>query len=353
MSAAPQTPLVTVVIPARNEGEAIQGALANVAAQTYPLDCVEVVVVDGDSQDQTAAFAQTGLDAAPFRRTAVVHNPTASTPSNLNAGLEWAAGEILVRVDSRSMIPPDYIETLVAVLADPAIAVAGGSQVAVPRSTSMKDRAIARALNNRVAMGGSSYRRDGAPSGPVDTVYLGVFRTRDLRAVGGWSEDFPTNQDFELNRRMSERGHVWFEAGLPVGYFGREHFRELWAQYHRFGRWKVRYWQRTQDKPQPRQTALVVAPLAAGLVMCALGLARPRTVLPIVTGVVPGLLTMDAMGGKREGGGVRTRLTAGYVNAIVGAGWWSGVARQLIESTTDESPNPLRTGLNDMEAVEQ
>ena len=324
------TPLVTVVIPARNEGEAIQDALGNVAAQTYPLDCVEVVVVDGDSTDQTAAFAQSALDASPFRRTGVVHNPKASTPSNLNLGLDWAAGEILVRVDSRSMIPPNYIETLVAVLVDPAVAVAGGSQVAVARSTSIKDRAIARALNNRYAMGGSSYRKPGATSGPVDTVYLGSFRTAQLREAGGWNESFATNQDFELNRRMASYGHVWFEAGLPVGYFGRQTLREIWQQYHRFGRWKARYWSETGDRPQPRQIALVAVPTVALPLVGIMGLRSPR-LMALAAAVAP--LTIDAVGGERPDGRPEVRLLAGVVNAIVGLAWWSGVLSGTVAET--------------------
>src|SRR5262249_38493878 len=118
------------------------------------------------------------------------------------------------------------------------------------------------ALNNRWGMGLSRYRR-GAESGAADTVYLGAFRTADLRAVGGWSLEFPTNQDFELNRRMAERGLVWFDAGIPVEDGPRPDLGSLYRQYKRFGAWKVRYWRRTGDRPQPRQVALLVGVPAA------------------------------------------------------------------------------------------
>lgn len=327
-------PLVTIVIPARNEGQEIPKALDHVAAQTYPLDCIEVVVVDGASQDNTVEVTRVALGEVPFRRAEVISNPKATTPSNLNRGLEWAAGDILVRVDSRSFIPPDYVERLVAVLRDPAVAVAGGSQVAVARSDSLKDRAIARALNNRYAMGGSSYRREGASSGPVDTVYLGSFRSEELRKAGGWNEAFPTNQDFELNRRMSEIGQVWFEAGLPVGYVGRARLRELWAQYHRFGRWKVRYWRRTNDRPQRRQWVLVAGPAAAGLVATAVGVARPELVPMAAILAVPAFLAVDAVGGDRGPEGVGGRFVSGLANVLIGAGWWTGIAREYVSHET-------------------
>lgn len=315
-------PLVSVVIPARNEEAAIEAALERVLQQTYPLDCIEVVVVDGNSTDDTGARAKAILASAPLRRSAVVLNEQSTTPSNLNVGLQWAAGEILIRVDSRSLIPADYVERLVTVLTDPSIAVAGGSQVAIARSQSLKDRAIARALNNRYAMGGSSYRSEGSPSGPVDTVYLGSFRTAQLREEGGWNEEFSTNQDFELNRRMAKQGDVWFESGLPVGYLGREQLRQIWHQYHRFGRWKARYWQTTGDRPQPRQVVLVAAPPLAVAGAVAIWSLAPRLVLGAA---IAAPLLVDAIGGERPHKDLGTRGFAGIVNVVVGLAWWSGV----------------------------
>ncbi len=323
------TTLVTVVIPARNEGQSINAALDAVLAQTYPLASTEVVVVDGNSTDDTAAIASAALDGKGLHRWAVINNPVGATPSNLNAGLAWAEGEILVRVDSRSLIAPDYVERLVAVLDDDTIAVAGGSQVAVPRSDGLKDRAIARALNNRFGMGGSRYRRPGAESGRVDTVYLGVFRTEQLRAAGGWNEDFPTNQDFELNRRMAQFGDIWFEAGLPVGYSGRATLREIGQQYHRFGRWKVRYWRRTGDRPQLRQIVLLLLALVPIAVLALAFAIGAGVVLALLALIAPGLLFIDAIGGQRRAAGLGIRLVAGLTNVIVGLGWWTGVARQF------------------------
>ena len=234
------TLVVSVVIPARNESDDLGRAIHAVIGQSFPLNQVEVVVVDGDSADDTTAVATKLLTYAGFKRWAVVQNPGGSTPSNLNRALEWARGDIIVRVDARSAIPPDYLRTVVGRLEhDTSVAVVGGSQVAISRDNSLLARSIARALNNAYAMGGSRYRRGGAQSGTADTVYLGAFRRQQLVEAGGWNQSFPTNQDFELNRRMSNLGDVWFEAGLPVGYIPRGTLRQIASQYHRFGQWKV------------------------------------------------------------------------------------------------------------------
>jgi succinoglycan biosynthesis protein ExoA len=274
-------PLVTVVIPARDEAADIEGCLDAIAGQDYPINRLEVIVVEGGSTDGTLRIACQALGRYGFARAQVVHNAKGTTPSNLNVGLGWAAGEVLCRVDARTRIEPQYVRTCTQILTTrPEVAVVGGSQIAVPRDRSPRAVGIARALNNRYTMGGSRYRR-ATSSGPSDTVYLGAFRTEALRAVGGWDERLTTNQDFDLNRRMATRGMVWFEASLQSGYRPRQTYLALWKQYLRFGRGKVAYWGYSGDKPQVRQAAaaafLPLMLVGAPAIVRRLGVARSVT----------------------------------------------------------------------------
>ena len=202
-----KAPLVTVLIPAMNEERWIAECLVSVVAQDYPHHQVEiVVVVDGASTDATDRVARETLEPTDLSRVEVLRNPSGGTPSNLNAGLTVARGEILCRVDARSRIPADYVRRCVAVLTTRSeVAVVGGAQVAIASREGGLGDGIARALNNRYGMGWSRYRR-GAESGPADTVYLGSFRTSELRSAGGWSLAFPTNQDFELTGGSQPEG---------------------------------------------------------------------------------------------------------------------------------------------------
>jgi glycosyltransferase involved in cell wall biosynthesis len=320
-------PLVSVVIPARNEEADLPRALSAVAEQDFDLSAVEVVVVDGDSTDGTAEVAESILESIGLARHAVLPNPGGNTPSNLNRGLEWARGEYVVRIDARSTIPPDYLSRAVSVLSDrPDVVVVGGSQIAEARSDRVADLAIAEALNNPIAMGGSRYRR-GARSGAADTVYLGCFRRGQLIEAGGWDDHFSTNQDFELSQRMSDVGTVWFESGLPVGYVPRESMRAIFQQYHRFGRWKAHYWRHTGTAPRARQwVLLVVPPLVVAIALFAL---RRTTVSGRL--LLGGLVGGGSLGACLVRGRVRTQ--AWLVNALIAVAWWSGVVRGLVRDT--------------------
>ncbi len=320
-------PTISVVIPMRDEAGAIEACLDALVAQDVVLHTVEVIVVDGASSDGSADVARRALARAPFARSAVVVNDEATTPSNLNQGLEVAAGRVLCRVDARSLVPPHYLRTCLEVLDNrPDVTVVGGSQISVSGSDDVVTTGIARALNNRFTMGMSRYRR-GASSGPSDTVYLGAFRTDELREVGGWNETWGTNQDFELNRRMGERGIVWFDDRLTVGYIPRSTIGALWRQYRRFGRWKAEYWRCTGDRPQPRQFVALVAPVLAVAASTALVVTarRPLRRAGVLTASAAiGLYVVDEVGTSGPSGGLGVRSVSVSAMIAVMGGWSTG-----------------------------
>jgi glycosyltransferase involved in cell wall biosynthesis len=322
-----QLPDVAVLVPARNEAASIARCLEQVLAQDVGRDRLEVIVVDGGSDDGTGEIAREVLQDAGLARWTVHRNQRGSTPSNLNAGLALVRAPVVCRVDARSLIPPHYVRTCAEVLhARPDVAVVGGAQLAVPRSGSARDRGIARALNNRYGMGLSRYRR-GARSGPSDTVYLGAFRTTELRGATGWDERFGTNQDFDLNRRMAEHGIVWFDDSLEVGYLPRASVRELWEQYHRFGRWKVRYWRETGDRPQVRQAALIGSPLLVGLGIVATCRTDPKRWAAAVGVAALASVCVEHVGAEGDAPSA-SRGTSTLALSAVASGWLTGVLRE-------------------------
>lgn len=331
--------LVTVIIPARNEEASIRHALLSVLEQTHPLSSLEVVVVDGASTDATARVAKETLAGSTLHRWEVIANHVSTTPSNLNAGLAWAEGDVIVRVDARSTIPPTYVEHTVALLDDSQIASVGGRQAARPRERTPSARSIARALNNPFANGGARYRDHRAASGPCETAYLGVFRTAQLRSIGGWSLEFASNQDFELCRRMAAFGTVWYDAGLAVSYQPRARFSALFHQYRRFGRWKVKYWTSTGDRPQPRQIALLALPALALSAGTATAVLAPLAAARVALAGAGALLVIDAVG-QEQPAGLTERLGSSLAMSIIGAGWWSGAVQEAIESSLQRDREP-------------
>lgn len=103
-------PLVSVIIPARNEARNIGACLRTVLASTYP--ALEVIVVDDHSTDDTRAIA--AHSAATDPRVHVLANP--DLPPDW-FGKQWACqngashahGDILIFVDADTRLAPDLV----------------------------------------------------------------------------------------------------------------------------------------------------------------------------------------------------------------------------------------------------
>lgn len=320
-------PKVTVVIPVRDEAERLTGCLDAVAAQDFAPDDVEVLVVDGGSTDDTVEVGRRLLDRGPWIRAKVLHCSAGDRSSNLNCGLAEASAGVVVRVDARSRIPRDYLSRCLELLErHPDAAVVGGRQQAVAAGDGPVGIGVARALNNRWGTGLARYRRSGT-SGISETVYLGAYRTSQLRQVGGWRTDLAVNEDFDLNRRLLCFGTVWFDAEMNVDYLPRSSATALLGQYWAFGLGKARYWRLSGERPRPRQVVLLAAPLVGtALLAGVLAISGPAALGKVVLAGLALSLGIEMAGADEPRGGLWAHVVAAAALGGIAGAWLSGVA---------------------------
>jgi len=232
--------MVSLVIPMFNEERFIGALLESVAAQDYPPDRLEVLVVDGDSTDRSAEIVRSFQGRVPGLR--LLRNPRRLTPTSLNLGIREARGELYLRMDSHSHMAPDYVRTCVETLLRSGADNVGGLMRAV--GTNRRSSAVALATGSRFGIGGSRFHYATVPQ-DVDTVYLGCYRLERLRNLGGYDESMLINEDDELNFRLSlAGGRIFLDPSIRSTYHPRSSFLALWRQYYRYGRWKVRLMQK-------------------------------------------------------------------------------------------------------------
>lgn len=256
--------LISVIIPARNEASFIEATIQSVLAQDYP-GTIEVVVADGMSDDGTREILDRLSRGDP--RIHYVDNPTGRTPNGLNLAIAAAGGDVIVRCDGHAELPPGYIRTALAVLSETGAVNVGGVQRAL--GVGWMQRAIAYAMSSPIGVGDARFHYGGEP-GPVDTVYLGVFRRDALIAAGLFDETLTRNQDYELNIRLRANGGiVWFDPRLEVTYRPRRTLGGLWRQYFQYGQWKRRVVKMHPGSTRIRQLIppLFVISLPASLVV--------------------------------------------------------------------------------------
>ena len=119
LSAAP-LPSLTVVIPAYNEGKMAEMALLSVAQADYPADRLEIICVDDGSTDDTWDFIEKARQRFPGLIKTIRFPENRGKKAALYAGFKAARGEVLVTVDSDSVIEPEALRHLVAPLQEDA-----------------------------------------------------------------------------------------------------------------------------------------------------------------------------------------------------------------------------------------
>jgi hyaluronan synthase len=130
LSGAP-LPSLTVVIPAYNEGQMVELALFSVAQADYPPDRLEIICVDDGSTDDTWVYIDQARKRFPHLIKAIRFPENRGKKQALYAGFQAARGDVLVTVDSDSVIEPEALRHLVAPLQedDSIGAVAGNVKV--------------------------------------------------------------------------------------------------------------------------------------------------------------------------------------------------------------------------------
>lgn len=199
-------PLVTVIIPCRNEAEFIGKCLESVAANDYPKNRLQVLVVDGMSEDQTRAIVGGYARRWPFIQ--LLDNPKRVTPAALNIGIHLASGEVLMRMDAHTLYPSDYVAKSVRALAEYGADNVGGRWEIRSRSDSFVGRCIAQALSHPFGIGNAYYRFISSDLQPrwVDTVPFFCLRRKTVDRIGKFNELLARGQDMEFHLRLKREG---------------------------------------------------------------------------------------------------------------------------------------------------
>src|SRR5439155_9372551 len=227
---------ISVVVPMRNEAHRVEGLVADIAAQDFAGE-VETLVADGESPDGsaprlTAAAARAGVGLS------VIGNPARTVAPGLNACIERAHGDLIVRLDCKSRYPADYLRRC-ALAAEETGAWNVGGLVVPDDGGTPTERAVACAMDT--PFGGIHWTRNAGGGGRVDadTVYCGAFRPEAFEHAGLFA-DLGPDHDEEFNLRLRRAGgRVVFDPEIRAYYTGRRSFADVFRQYHEYGLWKI------------------------------------------------------------------------------------------------------------------
>ena len=124
-------PTVSIVLPTYNEERIVENKLREIVSVDYPMDKIEVVVVDSSDDDTREIIREFFADrAAPTLRLLEEDERRGLAPA-LNDAYAAASNEMVVKTDCDSKIATDALREAAANLADPEIGAVTGRNVDV------------------------------------------------------------------------------------------------------------------------------------------------------------------------------------------------------------------------------
>ena len=211
---------VSIIVASYNSQDTIEECLKSILAQNYPKDAFEVIVMDGESKDNTVKIAQ----QFPIRVLSIRLN----CPAAYNYAMKIVTYPILGFIDADAKVEPDWLKKVTPHLAESEVAGVSGS-IETWNIDNPWARSIGYELKNR-------YRRIDKYTGRIATMNL-LLKKSVIEEVGGWDEKLPSQYDTDFGFRMSGRGYkIAYEPTAVCYHFNRPTLKAFCRQQLQYGK---------------------------------------------------------------------------------------------------------------------
>ncbi len=229
--------LVSIICPIRNEKNFIQSCIDTLLSQDYPKDKMEIILVDGMSNDGTREIIQANIKQQA--RIKLIDNPDQVVPHALNLGIRAAQGEIIMRVDAHSEYPTNYVSVLSTKLIELDADNVGGVLNTLPAAETTISKAIAIASSHVFGVGDSKHKTGSNQIIETDTVPFGCYKRDVFEKIGLFDEDLIRNQDDEFNARLlNNGGKIYLIPEISINYYARSNLSKMAMMYYQYGLFK-------------------------------------------------------------------------------------------------------------------
>ncbi len=229
---------ISVIIPCRNEEKYIAACLDSVLNNDYPHDYLEVLVIDGKSNDNTCKIVEKYTEKFNFIHLLINENNT--VPFAMNLGINKSRGEYIIRLDAHSKIPANYFSQLIDWSIKLNADNVGACWITDVKNKNPKTNSIKAVLSNKFGIGNSYFRTGIDEVKIVDTVPFGCYRKEVFSKIGLYDNRLTRDQDIELNKRLKRNGgKIFLIPNLSSTYFARETFRGIAKNNFQTGLWNI------------------------------------------------------------------------------------------------------------------
>lgn len=230
-------PVVTIQLPVYNEAYVIERLIDRIAEINYPLDKLEIQVLD-DSSDDTCEKAKErvkhyqaeGLDIQYIRR----YDRKGFKAGALDFGLGTARGEFIAIFDADFLPDPNFLMATLPYFSEANIGVVQSRWTYINEDYSMLTRVQTVMLNTHFSVEQEGRNSSGAYINFNGTA--GVWRRKCIDDAGGWMADTLT-EDLDLSFRAQMKGwkftyaiEIESPSELPITFPGYKTQQFRWAK---------------------------------------------------------------------------------------------------------------------------
>lgn len=211
---------VAIVIPTLNEERFISRCLNSIIKQTYEFEKMDVMIIDGGSNDKTKDIVAEYQKSHQNIR--FIENKKKIQSVAFNIGFKKSTAPYIIRLDAHAEYDSKYISLCIENLKqDEKRGNVGGRCNILPFNQSLWAQTNAILNHSRFGIGGAAFRVSNEAHN-TDSVPFGAFPRKIIEKIGGMREDLPRGEDNEYNSRIRKAGYkIFFDPNIISSYFAR------------------------------------------------------------------------------------------------------------------------------------
>ena len=227
---------VSIIITARNEEKYLPMLFEDILNQTYPLQNIEVVLMDSNSTDNTRKLMEEFKNNNESLSVQIVTNERQIQAAGFNEGVKHATGDVVLKIDAHSRIPQDFVQKNVNEIIAGAF-VCGGNRPTVVDSDDDFSKTLHIVEESALGSSIANYRKSNVKR-KVNSIFHGMYRKEVFEKVGLADERLLRTEDNEFHYRVRKAGYdIIFNPEIESYQYIRPTFTKMIQQKFANGYW--------------------------------------------------------------------------------------------------------------------
>jgi glycosyltransferase len=227
---------VSIIITARNEEKYLPMLFEDILNQTFPLQNIEVVLMDSNSTDNTRLVMEEFKKNNEILSVQIVTNERQIQAAGFNEGVKHATGDVVLKIDAHSRIPADFVQKNVDEILAGAY-VCGGNRPTVVDSVDDFSKTLHIVEESALGSSIANYRKSDVKR-KVNSIFHGMYRKEVFDKVGLADERLLRTEDNEFHYRVRKAGYdIIFNPEIESYQYIRPTFTKMIQQKFANGYW--------------------------------------------------------------------------------------------------------------------